>query len=54
MHAGGDREAGVPEGVHARRAVVLDARHRPAEELQGVGERVAAEAETIEGTAATK
>src|SRR5438034_695606 len=40
---GGDREAGVAEGVHARGAVVLHPRHGAAEELERVGERVAAE-----------
>src|SRR5260370_13939559 len=40
---GGDREAGVAEGVHARGAVVLHTRHGAAEELERVGECVAAE-----------
>src|SRR5439155_543118 len=40
---GSDREAGVAEGVHARGTVVLHPRHGAPEELERVGERVAAE-----------
>src|SRR5207253_7247000 len=43
VHAGGDGEAGVPERIHAGGAVVLDAGHGAAEELQGIGQRVAPE-----------
>ena len=43
VHAGGDRQAGVAEGVHARRAVVLHPRDRPAEQLERVGESVPTE-----------
>src|SRR5205814_6349854 len=41
--AGSDGEARVPEGVHARRAIVLHARDGAAEQLERVGEGVAAE-----------
>jgi hypothetical protein len=43
VHAGGHGQAGVAEGVHARCAVVLHSRDRPAEQLEGVGEGVPAE-----------
>src|SRR5438093_736751 len=39
VHPGRHRHAGVPEGVHARGTVVLDAGDRDAVELERIGER---------------
>src|SRR5262249_35644470 len=39
VHAGGDREAGVAEGVRAGRTVVLDARDRPPVEPERIRQR---------------